>query len=93
MTNSGKYSVIIFASETPTKTEIANVLLAASLEIGSVSIADMVSLDNTNLPSMMSVTITANAKDVMALKVVRGKSTRNKSIKGTAHKHGRSWKS
>ena len=89
MTNFGKYSVIIFASETPTQTEIVNALRAASLGIIPVWIADTVSPDNIKQLNSTSKTITFSVKDATVSKVVKGKYTKKKSTKGTGRKPGR----
>ena len=93
MTNSGKYSVLILGSETPTQTEIANALLAALRGTTPVWTVDMVSPDNIRLQNSANKIITLNASAATALKVESGKSTKKKSTKGTVRKPGRSWKS
>lgn len=93
MTNFGKYSVIIFASETPTKKEIADVLLAALQDTGSVLIADTVSPDNIKQLNSASKTITLNVKDVTLLKGENVRYIRNELTKNTGLEPGRSWKS
>jgi hypothetical protein len=93
MTNFGKHSVIIFASETPTRMEIANALRAALQDIGSVLIADTVSPDNIRQLNTASKTITLNVKDVTLLKGGNARFIRNELTKSTGMEPGRSWKS
>jgi hypothetical protein len=93
MIDFGNHSVIIFASETPTKEEIAHALLAALQDIGSVWIADTVSPDSIKRLNTMSKIITLNVKDVTLLKGENVRSIRKELTKSTGLEPGRSWKS
>jgi len=93
MKNYGKYSVLIFASETPTRLEIANALRAALQDIGSVLIADTVSPDSIKQLNSASKTITLNVKDVTLLKGENVRYTRKELTRNTGLAPGRGWKS
>lgn len=93
MNDFGKYSVIIFASETPTREDIASVLLAAIQQSGSDLIADTVSPDSIRQLNSTNKTITLNVSGVTLLKGENANSIRKELTKSTGLEPGRSWKS